>query len=48
VCYGRQLWPRRDGEDVKREVICNREEEKKRQEQAKFCYVVDQWRSSVG
>ena len=26
---------RRDGEDVKREVICNKEEEKRRQEQAR-------------
>jgi len=35
VCYARQFWHHRDGEDVKREVICNKEDEKKRQEQAR-------------
>jgi len=32
-----QFWRHRDGEDMKREVICNKEEEKKRQEQARLC-----------
>ena len=37
-----QSWRRRDGEDVKREVICNREEQKKRQEQARLNQSVNQ------
>jgi len=33
----RQFWHRRDAEEVKREVISNKEEEKKCQEQARLC-----------
>jgi len=37
VYNARQFWHHHDSEDVKREVICNKEEERKRQEQARHC-----------
>jgi len=36
ACFARPFWHYRDGEEVKREVICSKEEEKKRQEQVRY------------